>query len=326
MGQEPEKDMATCRFCGQQFENSQGVRAHLKGCVAYRQRPRKQNGSSNLTLGNAVPRDEASLGTALGSPEPRENCLTDSRPHTETDYDEVTALQRRLAAEKLRLQLRGVEEAHSELDEQAELKAAERKQQTEQQSRAAEVAQREREDAHQRSEHSRHERERREKMEQEKAARRRATIQQVKCDATLFWWPDVPDATALKSSVFCAIERELASLAVDEIPHEELVLIAQGIRDKLTREAMRTKDAAKALSQNREKLIQHGIRYGERELNAVDDLGALEKWRIRECIKEGLSDIRGDETTSQIEDLVEEILESEGLGWDDDEEDEYEED
>jgi len=31
---------ATCHFCGQNFRNTQAVRAHLKGCAAYRQLPK----------------------------------------------------------------------------------------------------------------------------------------------------------------------------------------------------------------------------------------------------------------------------------------------
>src|SRR5215471_10071787 len=32
-------DSAKCNFCGQTFRNAQAVRAHLKGCAAYRQMP-----------------------------------------------------------------------------------------------------------------------------------------------------------------------------------------------------------------------------------------------------------------------------------------------
>lgn len=33
-------EQATCNFCGQRFRNRQAVRAHLKGCAAYRQKPK----------------------------------------------------------------------------------------------------------------------------------------------------------------------------------------------------------------------------------------------------------------------------------------------
>jgi hypothetical protein len=61
-------------------------------------------------------------------------------------------------------------------------------------------------------------------------------------------------------------------------------------------------------------------------------LSALDKWSIRDRIKSELSGIQGNETTGQIEDLVDDVLEAEGLGLDDDEyggddeEDEDEED
>jgi hypothetical protein len=147
----------------------------------------------------------------------------------------------------------------------------------------------------------------------------------VKGDATALWWPSVPDFTTLKSDVLRAIERELATLPLEEIPQDELVQIAVGIRDRLTREAVGAQERANRFSENRERLIQHGIRYGDRELDAVDDLGALDKWQIQSRIKEELSGIRGDETAAQIEDLVEEILEAEGID-DNEEGDEYEDD
>ena len=50
-----------CRFCDQEFANAQAVRAHLKGCAAYRARPGKsqanagslrQDGRGAESLGN----------------------------------------------------------------------------------------------------------------------------------------------------------------------------------------------------------------------------------------------------------------------------------
>src|SRR6266480_2678094 len=120
--------MATCRFCNQQFDNQQAVRAHLKGCNAYKRR-HNPNG--------------ASLGSvALGKP-----CLRDHTPEPEAsagnDLDSVSLLEKRLAAERIRLQLRGVEEAHAELDERAQAKVRERERQSEQQQRAAQLAEKE---------------------------------------------------------------------------------------------------------------------------------------------------------------------------------------
>src|SRR5207245_10141383 len=52
--------MATCQFCGRQFTNTQGVRAHLKACAAYH--GRDQAAASAL---GRVP-----LGTVPEAPDP----------------------------------------------------------------------------------------------------------------------------------------------------------------------------------------------------------------------------------------------------------------
>src|ERR1041385_1920785 len=156
--------MALCRFCGQQFGNAQAVKAHLKGCAPYRLRPRQRHGRGNAS-GNAVPREHY-LGEPLGSAEPREESLWDG---PSAEFDEVTALQKRLATAQVRLQLRGVEQAHADLDEQAESQAAERERQAEQRLRAAEAAQREQAASRRRTEQARQEREHGEKTERDRA-------------------------------------------------------------------------------------------------------------------------------------------------------------
>src|SRR5690349_520961 len=105
---------AKCRFCGKRFESAQGVRAHLKSCSAYLDRPQKPAKADSLrqlpvgsgTLGNG------SLGKDLDGPD-------------ESDLP-LRQLQQRLAAERVRLQLREVEDAHAELDRKAKAKANER--------------------------------------------------------------------------------------------------------------------------------------------------------------------------------------------------------
>jgi len=312
--------MATCRFCGQRFENTQAVRAHLRGCAAYKQRPR--NGQTSL---GSAPSGNASL---------REDSLRQREPQADANgaFDEVSLLENRLAAERLKLQLRGVETAHEELDERAEAKAKQRERQAEESLRATQLAERERLEAERRNRQVQIERERREKAQRERQEQRRAIIQRVKREATELWWPNVADRTSLKGDVLAEIETALSALAVEELPLDELVLIAQGIRDKRTREAERMEEAANELAARRTRLIQHGTDYADRELVAIEGLSALDKWSIRDRIKSELSGIQGNETTGQIEDLVDDVLEAEGLGLDDDEyggddeEDEDEED
>ncbi len=106
---------ATCKFCGQQFGNAQGVRAHLKACGSYRERPAKSLRQKLATRQGGLgsePQGTDSLGS-----EPRQN---------ETNFDPVRQLQQRLTAERLRLQLREVEDAHAEMDKRGAAKQRER--------------------------------------------------------------------------------------------------------------------------------------------------------------------------------------------------------
>ena len=56
--------MATCQFCGRQFTNSQGVRAHLKACAAYHGRDQAADSASGRVALGAVP-EAADVGTEL---------------------------------------------------------------------------------------------------------------------------------------------------------------------------------------------------------------------------------------------------------------------
>src|ERR1043166_9765659 len=97
--------METCRLCVQRFEDTQAVRAHLKGCAAYKPRPRNGQASPGSgPLGNANLRDDS---------------LRQREPQADANgaFDEVSLLENRLAAERLKLQPRGGETGHEELEE-----------------------------------------------------------------------------------------------------------------------------------------------------------------------------------------------------------------
>src|ERR1700733_7811616 len=105
--------MSTCRFCGQKFSNGQAVRAHLKGCAEYLSRPRKAQPEA-LSL------SDGSLGN-----DSLKAFMPEAPPQADAPFDPVRQLGARLAAERIRLQLREVEEAHAELDRRAQSKKRE---------------------------------------------------------------------------------------------------------------------------------------------------------------------------------------------------------
>src|SRR5258706_4950990 len=125
--------MATCRFCQKEYANAQAVRAHLKGCLPYLNRPPRQIPEAP-SLGEASVRDD-SLGTPnLG------NVSRESHDSLNVASDLVRQYGQRIAAERLRLQLRELEEAHAELDRRAEARQLQEPQEIEKQAKARRAA------------------------------------------------------------------------------------------------------------------------------------------------------------------------------------------
>lgn len=298
---------ATCRFCSQKFANGQAVRAHLKGCPEYRSRPRNRQ-PDGLSLN----------GRYLGS-----ESLKASLPEAaeaDAPFDLVRQLGQQVTAERLRLELREVEEAHAELDRKAQAKKREREREARERAEAAQTAERERLLAQRQSETAQAEETRRETVECEKQSRRREAIQNVKRQVVDWWYPDVTARSDLKARALKEIETGLAPLAVEELPLSELVFIAEGIRDRLYRETKSTEEQAQRFVNRRRELIAHGTAYAARELRAVEDLSIVDVWRIERRVKEDLESIAGTESKEDVEDRAEAILEDEDIGWEDDEE------
>ena len=304
---------ATCRFCGQEWANAQAVRAHLKGCAAYQARPSKASPSAE------IPKDGGQSGRSIGNESPG-NRLAGSEEHTGTPFDPVHQLRQRLATERTRLELREVEDVHAEFDRRAEAKERGRQQQMEQKAIAERMAERDRENAQRLAEDKRKERERREAVENQRQKRRREIIQSVKHQVVEQWFPPILGRPDLKAQVLKDIERELAALPVEDLPRAELVLIAEGIRDRLYRGAVDAMRRSQEQATRRQRHIQHGCDYAGRELRETEGLSLTEIWKIESRVRDDLAAVEGDETTADIEDWVDEILEDEGIGFEDDDE------
>jgi hypothetical protein len=162
---------------------------------------------------------------------------------------------------------------------------------------------------------------------------RRALIQSVKqqvVSESAMWGHG-----SLRAQILQDIERALAALPVNELPREELVDIARARRDEICSRAdevdrsqrrARSEEVTRKLEldNRRRYLISKGNDYAKRELREVDGLDAFERWRIERRIDEELASLHGDETQSDVEDLVEEIFEREGIEPNDDDEEQPE--
>ena len=303
---------ALCKFCDQQYANAQAVRAHLKGCAAYQAHRDK----SQANDGN--PRESRPRAENLGNDG---DAIRIERPdQPEKPFDEVQQLRQQVAAERLRLELRAVQDAHAERDQQAASKERERQQQAEQKAVTERMAARDRENAQRLTEDRYRERERREAAENRLRQRRREIIQIVKDQVVGRWIPPIANRSDLKARALHEIESDLSQLPVEDLPHVELVVIAEGIRDSTYREAVEAERSSRERAARRQRLIQQGLDYAARELREVEGLPITDRWRIEGLVREELAGIQGDETTAEIEDWVDEILDNEGVVWGDSDE------
>jgi hypothetical protein len=180
---------------------------------------------------------------------------------------------------------------------------------------------------HARQEQERCERERQETAAQARCQQRRRLIQEVK-EVVLneSFVGGIPD---IRAQVLQEVERALSPLALDELPRDELLIIARAARDKVCRAAekvrkekhdteLQAQQRVQERADRKRRLIRQGIEYAKRELARTEDASALEKWCIGLRVERELQEIAGGESWSEIEDQVEEILESEGIEYDDD--------
>ena len=302
----------TCPFCRRGWANSQALRAHLKGCASYAAHKAARTGKALANTG--IPRD---AHDSLGN-ETDDTVSFEGRVQPEKPFDEVQHLRQQVTAGRLRLQLREVEDAQAERDRLGEAKERERQQQAEQKAAAERMAARDRENAQRLAEDKRRERERREAAENQLRQRRREIIQAVKHQVVERWVAPILGRADLKARALQDIERELAELPVEELPHGELVLIAEGVRDRIYRAALDAERVSQERAARRQQLIQHGCDYASTELREAEGIPLTEIWTIERRVREELTGIEGDETAADIEDWVDEILDDEGIVWDDD--------
>ena len=291
---------------------SAGASVGLNGGLAARQADDRGEARSFGTGGASIRAERAGDASA------------ETRRFDGVGFDPVRQLERQIAAEELRLKLREVEEAHGEMDRRVSVKAKERAGEAHRQIEAQTTAQRQAEDERRRSEREQQEQERRTAAEHERRTRRREIIQAVKAEVMACW----VHGAELKAEALQEIERALNALAVEDLPHAELVAIARGIRDRFGAQALQAEQtelqaqqAAAGALLRRRRLIAHGTAYAEAQLSETEGLSLTDRWRIEERVKAALEDIAGGETTEEIEDLVEDLFEREGLVWDDEDED-----
>ena len=79
---------------------------------------------------------------------------------------------------------------------------------------------------------------------------------------------------------------------------------------------MQAQQRARDRADRKQQSIRQGIEYAKRELKNIEGLKATEGWHIEQRVERELhQEIVGDESWSEIEDLVDDIFESEGIEY-----------
>src|SRR5437867_5835966 len=281
--------MATCQFCGRQFTNTQAVRAHLKACAAYDGRDQAADSALGRVALGTVP-EAADAGTEL--------------PNGEVARDGQKG------AARLRAQERADRKAFWEAEEFLRREAAERRA-----------------------------RQRRAQIQ---------SVKEETVGFGPSQHPTIP-AEVRAEALQEIERKLSALPHVDELPRRELVQIAEGIRDRLFRPVLEAQEAARqraraeedeasqraradeearrrakieeeasrqqaeAAAQERaeakQRLVERGMLFADRELRADPDLDPGDRQDIRDWVQSVLKEeLSGAESNEEVNHRVNDLL------------------
>ena len=307
---------AKCNFCGRIFKNKQAVKAHLKGCIAYREH---------------VPRQ----GVRKAMPEARNASLAqDSRERVETEnrnrrmeiilevINEVVKQHWRFrndipqevkaqATMEIRRELSTLPVEDIPFGELREIAEGIRDQICEPEFQAQDTAKRQKAD----DEETR--RMQKEKEEDRALERMRENIKKARRRETL---------------AACAIgyaERRIKSAPGIEIWHQWSAM--EKVKDTIAREVVGTESqgdienlvdelllpfleegAHRVTEERKVKLIEFGKTYAEEELDEEEDLNSFERAMICEKVRQALvKRLTGGESKAQVEEMVDDLIDDE---------------
>ncbi len=315
--------MPTCQFCDKKFPSKQSVRAHLRHCDAYQGRARQ----AGLPIGKRayIGRDLPKAAKAAG-------------------FDPAAHVKAQVEVAEGELKLKQLKAVHDELDQ----KEIERARRARQEAETARQREQEQAQAHLQAELEAEERKQREAEAESRRQARRQRIQRAKDAADWGFVPgklvEVP--VEVRAATKREIEQELSALpALEELSQGEVDEIAEGIaarhhrplveedarrkeEDRRRKEEERQQKEKEAERERQEqekkwaewrqqlereervdKLVREGDDFASEELDELGIRPGLERYEVLEKIKAGLRErLTGQESTAEIEDMVEEIL------------------
>ena len=149
-------------------------------------------------------------------------------------------------------------------------------------------------------------------------SKRREIIQRVKREALRKAYLFGPESQSIEAKIIIAIEQEFASLPVEDLPENELLVIASNICEGFVRENREAEQDKAQRAASRRELIRKGRNSLSRQLRSVEGLEFFERLRIEERVHAQLERLSGDESLEDAEELIDDVLAAEGIEWDDD--------
>ena len=311
---------AICKFCRRTFRNKQAVKAHLKGCIAYKEHVPRQ--SVRKAMPKAMPKAmNASLAENSRERVEMENSIRRREIIQDVIADVVEQDSRLLYDLPREAKAKVIREIQRELSPLPVsdfhfgdlLEIAERTKERicEPVFKAQDAAKRQittDEEAKRRQKEEEEERALEREREVTKKARRREMLvasairyaeRQIKSAAGMEIWHQWPAMNKVRGT----IAREV----VGTEPQEDIEKLVDEILIPFLEEG-----ADRAEKERKIKLVEYGKKYTQEELDEEEDLNPFERAMTFEKVRQALEQqLIGDETQAQVEDLVEDLLDEE---------------
>jgi hypothetical protein len=142
-------------------------------------------------------------------------------------------------------------------------------------------------------------------------------IQSVKDTVIGSWWlPGHTFSSEIRAQALVAIDQELSRLPVDQLPRTELVMIAEGIRDRIYRPVIQAQQRERAEEERRRQqarqrttLIAAGVTYANQALRQQHALESWTRLDLEQKVKRAIEQtVDGSESEADLRALVDRLL------------------
>ena len=306
---------AKCNFCGRIFKNKQAVKAHLKGCIAYREHvPRQCVREAMPEAMNGLPTQVSRERIEAENRNRRREIILEVIKEVVTDHwrfrDDIPQEVKMQATQEIRRELSTLPVEETPFSELREIAEGIRNQICEPEIQAQDAVKQQKaadEEARRRQKENlygaleRMEKEIRKKQQREALVAHavRYAEQRLKTAPGVKIWHQWSAMNAINGAIAREVIGTESKRDIDKLVDELLLPFLE--------------EGAHRVAETRKvKLIEFAKKYAQEELDEEEDLDPFEQAMICEKVRQALGKkLRGDETKEQVEYLVEDLLDDE---------------